>query len=144
MLINRRTVRIEWADCDAAGIVFYPNYFSMFDSSTHHLFEAAGWKKRDLIREFDIVGYPMVDTGAKFMVPSTFGDDVVIETQVSEFGRSSFKIAHRLLKPGPDGAEIVAIEAWEARVWVGRHPDDPTRMKSRPIPEEVIRRLSAA
>lgn len=144
MLINRRTVRIEWADCDAAGIVFYPNYFAMFDSSTHHLFEAAGWKKRDLIREFDIVGYPMVDTGATFKVPSTFGDDVVIETRISEFGRSSFKVAHRLLKPGRDGEEIVAIEAWEARVWVGRHPDDPTRMKSRPIPEEVIRRLSAA
>ena len=49
MLVNRRTVRIEWANCDAAGIVFYPNYFAIFDSSTHRLFEAAGWKKRDLI-----------------------------------------------------------------------------------------------
>lgn len=144
MLVNRRTVRIEWADCDAAGIVFYPNYFAIFDSSTHHLFEAAGWKKRDLIAEFDIVGYPMVDTGAKFLVPSTFGDDIVVETQVAEFSRSSFKIAHRVLKPGPDGGEIVAIEAHEVRVWVGRHPDDPKKMKSKPIPDEVIRRLSAA
>lgn len=143
MLVNRRKVRIEWADCDAAGIVFYPNYFAMFDSSTHHLFEAAGWKKKDLIREFEIVGYPMVDTRAKFMVPSSFGDDVIIETRVSEFRKSSFDVEHRLLKPMPDGTEVLAIEGFETRVWVGPHPDDATKLKSRPIPEEVIRRLSA-
>ena len=143
MLVNRRKVRIEWADCDAAGIVFYPNYFAMFDSSTHHLFEAAGWKKKDLIREFEIVGYPMVDTRAKFMVPSSFGDDVIIETRVSEFRKSSFDVEHRLLKPMPDGTEVLAIEGFETRVWVGPHPDDATKLKSRPIPDEVIRRLSA-
>lgn len=143
MLVNRRKVRIEWADCDAAGIVFYPNYFAMFDSSTHHLFEAAGWKKKDLIRDFEIVGYPMVDTRAKFMVPSSFGDDVIIETRVSEFRKSSFDVEHRLLKPMPDGTEVLAIEGFETRVWVGPHPEDSTKLKSRPIPEEVIRRLSA-
>ncbi len=143
MLINRRTVRIEWADCDAAGIVFYPNYFAIFDSSTHHLFEAAGWKKRDLIAAFDIVGYPMVDTRAKFLVPSSFGDDIVVETRVSAFRSSSFDVEHRVYKPGPDG-EILALEGFETRVWVGKHPDDPTRLKSRPIPAEVIRRLTAA
>ena len=143
MLVNRRKVRIEWADCDAAGIVFYPNYFAMFDSSTHHLFEAAGWKKKDLIRDFEIVGYPMVDTRAKFMVPSSFGDDVIIETRVSEFRKSSFDVEHRLLKLLPDGTEVLAIEGFETRVWVGPHPDDATKLKSRPIPDEVIRRLSA-
>lgn len=144
MLVNRRTVRIEWADCDAAGIVFYPNYFAIFDSSTHHLFEAAGWKKRDLIREFEIIGYPMVDTRAKFMVPSSFGDDVVIETRIAAFRTSSFDVEHRVFKPSEDGPEIPALEGFETRVWVGPHPDDPKKLKSRPIPEEVIRRLSAA
>ena len=24
---NTRTVRIEWGDCDPAGIIFYPTYF---------------------------------------------------------------------------------------------------------------------
>ena len=27
MLTNIRTVRIEWGDCDPAGIIFYPRYF---------------------------------------------------------------------------------------------------------------------
>jgi 4-hydroxybenzoyl-CoA thioesterase len=138
MLVNRRTVRIEWGDCDPAGIVYYPRYFEMFDTSTHHLFEAAGWKKSALIAEFGIIGYPMVDTRAKFTLPSRFGDDLVIESQIAAFRNSSFDIAHKALKR--DGA--LAIEAWETRVWVGAHPDDPARLKSRAIPEIVIRRLS--
>ena len=38
---NTRKVRIEWADCDPAGIVFYPRYFEIFDASTSALFERA-------------------------------------------------------------------------------------------------------
>ena len=40
-LRNTRKVRIEWGDCDPAGIVFYPRYFEMFDASTSALFERA-------------------------------------------------------------------------------------------------------
>ena len=141
MLINRRTVRIEWAHCDPAGIVYYPRYFEMFDTSTHHLFERAGWKKIDLIREFEIIGYPMVDTRAKFIVASKFGDDIVIESSIAEFRNSSFDIVHKAFKP-TDGGETLAIEAWETRVWAGPHPEDASRLKSRPIPRIVIARLS--
>jgi 4-hydroxybenzoyl-CoA thioesterase len=140
MLVNRRNVRIEWGDCDPAGIVFYPRYFAMFDASTSYLFEAAGWKKPDLLREFDIVGYPMVDTRAKFILPSSFGDDIVIETKIAAFRNSSFDVEHRVFKPV--GGEELAIEAFETRVWAGRHPEDPKRLKSRAIPDVVKRRLS--
>ena len=40
-LRNTRKVRIEWGDCDPAGIVFYPRYFEIFDASTAALFERA-------------------------------------------------------------------------------------------------------
>jgi 4-hydroxybenzoyl-CoA thioesterase len=33
----------------------------------------------------------------------------------------------------------VAIEAHEVRVWVGADPDVPGKIKSMPIPEEVIK-----
>jgi 4-hydroxybenzoyl-CoA thioesterase len=141
MLVIRRAVRIEWADCDPAGIVFHPRYFEMFDTSTHHLFEAAGWKKRDLLREFGVDGYPIVDTRAKFIAPSTYGDDIVIETRVAAFRNSSFDVEHKVFKPS-EGGEQLMVEAWGTRVWVGPHPDDPKRSKSRPIPRIVIARLS--
>ena len=139
MFTTRRTVRIEWGDCDAAGIVFYPRYFAMFDAATHHLIEAAGWKKAELRRAFGIIGFPMVDTRAKFLLPSSYGDDILIETRVAALRRSSFDIEHRVFK-----GETVAIEAFETRVWSGLHPDDPSRMKGYEIPDTVRRRLSEA
>ncbi len=51
MFTNRRTVRIEWGDCDPAGIVFYPRYFAMFDHSTVLLIERAlGMSKHAALR----------------------------------------------------------------------------------------------
>ncbi|MGO9743359.1 MAG: acyl-CoA thioesterase [Roseiarcus sp.] len=141
MFVNRRQVRIEWGDCDAAGIVFYPRYFALFDASTHALFEAAGWKKADLRREFDMVGFPMVDTRARFLIASSYGDDIVIETKIAAIRNSSFDIEHKVFRHFPEG-ERLAIEAWETRVWTGRHPDDPTRLKARPIPEAIVERLT--
>ena len=31
---NTRKVRIEWGDCDPAGIIFNPRYFEIFDAAT--------------------------------------------------------------------------------------------------------------
>ena len=137
MFVNRRTVHVEWGDCDPAGIVFYPRYFAMFDASTMMLFEAAGYRKLDLMAKYDFRGWPMVDTRARFMIPSKFGEDIEIATQVKEFRRSSFDIAHQVFK---DGA--LAIEAWETRVWTGSHPQDPKAMKSAPVPAEIVAALS--
>ena len=133
MLVNRRTVRIEWGDCDPAGIVFYPRYFEMFDSSTGYLFERAlGMTKYESFEKFGFAGYPMLETKANFMIPNKFGDDVVIESTVKEFRRSSFDVHHRLLK-----GDSVSVEGFETRVWVLRDPTDKTRLKSHPVPPEV-------
>ena len=32
----------------------------------------------------------------------------------------------------------VAIEAYEKRVWVGKDPENPDRLRSVPIPDEVV------
>ena len=138
MLTNTRLIRVQWGDCDPAGIVFYPRYFAIFDSSTTALFERAlGMTKFQFLKHYDSAGYPMVDTRARFLIPCRFGDDITIETQMTEAKRSSFNITHHLKK---DGA--LAVEAFETRVWVGRDPADQSKIKSQPIPAEVIEKLS--
>jgi 4-hydroxybenzoyl-CoA thioesterase len=136
MLVNRRDVQIQWGDCDPANIVFYPRYFEMFDASTALLFERAGFSKQDIVQRYGLVGIPMVDTRAKFYISSTFGDWIQIETRVESFKRSSFEVTHKVFK-----GDALAIEAYETRVLVGRHPDDPARLKSAPMPEEIIARF---
>jgi 4-hydroxybenzoyl-CoA thioesterase len=138
MLINTHEVEIEFGDCDPAGIVFYPNYFRMFDAATARLFEAAlGMKKIAWTRRFGIVGIPMVDTSARFIKPARFGDVVRIESAIRAFRRSSFDVEHRLY----NGGEL-AVEGRETRVWVGRDRTDPQKLNSRTIPEEVIAAFS--
>ena len=140
MLSNTRSVEIEFGDCDPAGIVYYPNYFRMFDACTAHLFEAAlGMKKIVWLQTFDILGIPMVDTGAKFFKPSRFGDVVGIQSSVTELRRSSFVVNHKLFNAGE-----LAIEAHEIRVWAGVDPQQPGRIKGRALPPRVIEALSRA
>jgi 4-hydroxybenzoyl-CoA thioesterase len=134
---NTRIVRIEWGDCDAAGIIFYPRYFGIFDTSTTHLFEAAlGMTKIKFLKAYDFIGYPLVDTRAQFHRPTRFGDDVEVTSTV-EFGTSSFTVQHRLTL---DGA--LCAECTEKRVWAAKDPDRPGRIKSRAIPPEVLAKFS--
>jgi 4-hydroxybenzoyl-CoA thioesterase len=139
MLTNTRTTRIEWGDCDPAGIIFYPRYFEIFDVSTTMLIERAlGMKKIAYLKAFNFLGHPVLETRAQFRLPTRFGDEVVIASAFVELGRSSFKIEHRLTSGG-----ALAAEGFETRVWAVRSADEPTRIKSQPIPAEVIARFQA-
>jgi 4-hydroxybenzoyl-CoA thioesterase len=136
MFIHRREVQIQWGDCDPANIVYYPRYFGMFDDSTSIMFEAAGFSKQDIVRRYGLVGIPMVDTRAKFLIPSTHGDWIAIESRVEAWRRSSFDVRHNVFK-----GEALAIEAFETRVLVGRDPDNADKLKSAPVPAEIIARF---
>ena len=137
MLSNIRRTRIEWCDCDPAGIIFYPRYFDMFDTATTVLIEhALGMKKAEYLRAYGFAGHPPVETRARFRKPTRFGDEVAIETALVDCGRDSFRLEHRLSK---DGA--VAVEAAETRVWLVRDQENPACLKPQPIPAEVRARL---
>ena len=137
MLVNTRVVRIEWGDCDPAGIVYYPRYFAMFDACTSALIERAlGMTKHDYLRAYGFAGHPLVNARSRFIIPTRFGDDVSIETTVTELRRSSFDLTHRLHKNG-----ALAVEGFETRVWVQGDATNGT-MKSAPIPPEVLKQLS--
>jgi 4-hydroxybenzoyl-CoA thioesterase len=38
-ITNRKTIQIEWGDCDPAQIVHYPRYLAHFDACTTALFK---------------------------------------------------------------------------------------------------------
>jgi 4-hydroxybenzoyl-CoA thioesterase len=140
MLTYTRHLTIEWGDCDPAGIVYFPRYFAMFDASTTAMFsKVLGMTKLQFTRHYHFVGYPMVDTRARFLKPTRYGDEVAIETKVAEFRRSSFDVQHHLLH----NAEL-CVECFDTRVWATQDPNDPDKIKAKAIPEEVIAKFSAA
>jgi 4-hydroxybenzoyl-CoA thioesterase len=132
---NSRTVRIEWSDCDPAGIIFYPRYFEIFDASTAALFERAlGMTMIEQLRHFDFAGYPLALTRAQFRRPTRYGDDVVVDSTVT-FSRASFEVEHRLSLNG-----IVCVECSETRIWAAR--DSATGdLKAHPVPGGVLEKF---
>ena len=137
MFVSKKTILVEWGHCDPAGIVFYPQYLMWFDACTTALFTNAGMPIRELFSSHGIVGVPLVDVRARFISSSTFGEELTAESEVQEFKRSSFVIRHQFFKSGK-----LAVEGFETRVWAGRNPDDPQRLKGLPLPPDVMARLS--
>jgi 4-hydroxybenzoyl-CoA thioesterase len=137
---HREPLPIEWGHCDPAGIVFNPRYFEFFDRAAWRLFEAAlGIARQQWPAHYGITAIPLVQAGAEFKAPLKFGDAAEISSTVAAFRRSSFDLVHRISIGGR-----LAVEGRETRVWAGRDPADPRRLKSVPIPAEVIARFTLA
>jgi len=137
MLVNTRVVRIEWGDCDPARIIYYPRYLAILDACTTALIERAlGMTKREYLKAYDFAGHPLVNVHCRFLSATRFGDDVTIESSVTEFRRSSFDLRHRLTANG-----TLAAEGLETRVWVKGHPPKGA-ISPAPVPAQVIEALS--
>jgi 4-hydroxybenzoyl-CoA thioesterase len=136
MVTNKRRIRVEWGDCDPAEIVYYPNYFVWFDACTTHLFESVGLTAKQFFKDFGVRGYPLLEASAKFYIASAFGDDIDIESAVTEWRDKAFILSHRATR-----GDMLLLEGRETRIFVVPHPDDPARMKSIPIPQDVKQRF---
>jgi len=98
----RRAHRIRFSECDPAGIVFYPQYFVMFND----LLEA--WVDQ-LLPDGGFAGYilgrrqgmPSVRIEADFKAISRMGDDVTLTLDVAHLGSRSLVL--ELACRGSDG-----------------------------------------
>ena len=135
MLTNTRMIRVQWGDCDPAGIVFYPRYFEWFDAGTILLFEkATGLTKIRMLEKYSGAGLALMEARAEFKVASQYGDDIQIETASRSSAAPASPCCTRVKKGG-----VPALEGFEKRVWTARDPADPKRLKSAPMPDEVSR-----
>ncbi|MBI3140813.1 MAG: acyl-CoA thioesterase [Rhodocyclales bacterium] len=138
MLKNNYHVRIKWGDCDAAAITFYPNYFRWFDEATWQLFGLAGFTSAGLMQERGVF-IPLVEAQSRFHRPGHLGDEIVIESHVAEWRDKVFLVSHT----ARCGGHLV-LEGTELRCWAVRHPDDPRRFRSLPVPADVRAALEGA
>jgi 4-hydroxybenzoyl-CoA thioesterase len=98
-------VLVRFADCDPAGIVFYPRFLEMFNNLVED------WCSAGLNFSFnDIVikngwGLPTVHLEADFISPSRLGEVLIAKLYVRSLGTSSIKAD--ILLYGQDGSERV-------------------------------------
>ncbi len=123
------TTRVRFGETDAAGIVFYPTFFTWFDMGTHALVRAAvGDGARDA-RGRPNYSLAIVDCGASFSLPLFYDDEIAIRSTIVAMGTSSVRIGHIVTR-----GEVEVARGFEARVLM-RH--DGERFASTPIPDEL-------
>ena len=115
-------VRIAWGDCDEAGIVFYPNYFYWMDSAFQALLRKNGLSQRLLRERFNVVGTPIVDTGAKFLAPASYDDLLHVHAAVDHWSARSFRVRYHGQRD-----EVAVFEGFEVRVFAARRENGGIR-----------------
>lgn len=129
---------VEWAHCDAAGIVFYPHFYIWFDQATGRLFKANGLSYPELARDFGVTGMPLLETGATYKNKCELGDSLEMTSWVDEWQERTYLVKHRLTHQ--DGRP--ALEGFERRVFVVPAPDSPKGMRAWEIPAGIVERFS--
>ena len=107
------------------------------DAATHHLCTGGGLDWISLRDQYGVIGMPLVDTGASFRQPASFGDHLEIESSVVECARKTLRLRH-LVRRG----DTLLVEGFEVRVLGARHPDDPKRLRALEIPEKIRNALT--
>ncbi|GAB5376377.1 MAG: acyl-CoA thioesterase [Acuticoccus sp.] len=104
---------VDWGDCDAAGIIFFPNFFAYVDGHFHKFTTSLGFDHRSLLADYGLVGTPLRKTECTFHSPATYGDTLQIASRITHLGASSLSSTYRFSR----GDTFIA-EAKETRVMV--------------------------
>ncbi|MEZ0307914.1 MAG: acyl-CoA thioesterase [Ramlibacter sp.] len=127
------TQRVEFGDCDPAGIVWFPNFFRWIDAASRHFFIECGvppWTETE--KALGVIGTPLVDTRSKFIKTASYGDTLQIHASVPEWRGKSFVQRYRVTK----GGETI-MECEEVRIFAARREGGGIRAV--PVPEEIRR-----
>jgi len=105
-IIFERTVRIRFAHCDPAGIVFFPQYLTLTNALVEDWFtDSLGIDYADMIARRR-VGLPIVKLACEFARPSRMGETVSLSLSLTKVGQRSIGID--IVGRGNDGVRFVA------------------------------------
>ena len=131
------TIRVEWGDCDPAGIVYYPKFFHWCDVATWNFFAACGLPLAEVRQRYGGIGFPLLEASAAFRVPSRPQDLLTIATSLGEVRRKTLELHHAFSRDG--GALLTAREL---RVWAEHDAARPYGLRAGKIPRDVVDRLT--
>lgn len=129
---NEYSFKVAWGDTDAAGIVFYPNFYRWMDQAAHELFSVAGLSMAKLQKE-EHIALPLLEAFCQFKAPLTYDEQVIVRSEILEVKQKVVKISHKFYKQ-----ETIAAEGYEVRAWVSVEETPPRAIV---VPEHIKRIL---
>lgn len=124
-------LRVYYEDTDAAGIVYYANYFRFLERGRTELLRTLGHDQNVLMKEG--TAFAVRSASAEFLKPARLDDLLTVETGVSSLGRAQVSFAQRILRD----RELLL----DAKIRVACI--DPVRGKPIPMPQTLHQQLSA-
>ncbi len=132
------TVRVEFGDCDPAGIVWFPNFFRWTDAASRHFFTECGvprWAELEL--STGVLGTPLVDIQCKFLKTASYGDTLLVRCHIAEWRDKSFVQRYRIVRTRADGEEDVILECDEVRIFATRREDGKNGIRAVAVPADI-------
>jgi 4-hydroxybenzoyl-CoA thioesterase len=106
-LIFHHLIRVEFNHCDPAGIVFYPRYFEMVNSTCETFFrDVVGYSYAAMMRAGDAT--PTASLQATFHAPTRLGEVLDWQLVILRIGSASLLL--RIVAMGEDGQARVTVE----------------------------------
>lgn len=129
----RTAVKIRWGHCDAAGIVYTPNYFDLFNGVIEDWFFACLDLDYHAFMRDRRIGLGYGHASADFLVPGFLGDSIEMAVVLARIGGASFHVTLHGLKGGREalrGRLVVVCTDLDAH-------------KAIPIPDDLRAALEA-
>lgn len=100
--------RIRFSECDPAGIVFYPQYFVLFNDLLEQWIDSILPEGFNGLIANKKIGMPTVSLQADFRSISQMGDDVILSIGIKKLGSRSLQL--RLQCVGVDGVLRMEVQ----------------------------------
>lgn len=90
MRTHSEPVRVEFVDTDAGGRIHHTAALRWAERAEHQLLRAAGWP--------ELTCFPRRHVSVEFLAPLRFGDEVRVEIEVTNLGRTSITYGWRVVR----------------------------------------------
>ena len=125
------TIKVAFGDTDAAGIVFYPNFYRWMDQANHELISKLVKPTSQILKEG--YGFPLLETHCEFKSALFFDDIVEVHSEVVELKNKVFKVQHTFVR-----AEETVAFGYEVRAWTIFQDGN---LKATPVPHAIRKKL---
>ena len=134
-MITEVRLQTYWCDCDPAGIVYFGNFFRLFEQAEEELYLRAARYRQRLLDGYSI-WMPRVEAHVKFVSPIKNGRAIRIRIDPQFKGEKTVRFEIEVLD---DEAGTQLATASVTVVCVDR-----ANFKARPIPDEIRQVLSGS
>ncbi|HBI04042.1 MAG TPA: acyl-CoA thioesterase [Paenibacillaceae bacterium] len=121
-------LKVNWGDTDAAGIVFFPNFYKWIDTAGHEFFGSIGYPSSKLYTE-EKIGLPLLETHCEFKSPAFFEDEIELVTKVLEVGNKVIRLSHEFYR-----GDTLLAKGYVVRAWTNFAVEP---IKAVPIPDSI-------